>query len=135
VARTLTLESVARASPGASRLWQPSAERLNGRQTGPPWHVRAHAVRFGVQLAQGFEARGSGAGGDAGVGAAQEHESRSIPHGFEGAAGFEVAFRPEIFADFAALLHRGSVRQTEPRGPISGTARRRSISGRRGGPR
>ena len=62
-------------------------------------------MRFGVQLTQLFEGRDAGVGGDAGVRAAEEHPPLAEWNFLELAARLRVAFRPEIFTDFAALLH------------------------------
>jgi hypothetical protein len=58
-----------------------------------------------VQLAQLLERGDTGVLRDSGVRAAQEHAASAVRDLFELSARLEVAFRPEIFADFAALLH------------------------------
>ena len=60
---------------------------------------------LGVQLSQLLEAGNARALRDAGVRAAEQHDARAVLYGFEHATGLEIAFRPEIFTDFAALLH------------------------------
>ena len=62
---------------------------------------------LGVQLTQPFEGGDARVVSDAGVRAAEQHAARAVRHLFELAARLEVAFRPEIFADFTALLHGG----------------------------
>lgn len=72
---------------------------------------------LGVELSQLFEARHARALRDAGVSAAQEHDAVTVLDRLEQAPGLEIAFRPEIFADFAALLHVVSVRRSGRGGP------------------
>ena len=72
-----------------------------------------------IEFAQLLEARHARALRDAGVSSAQQHDAIAILDRFEHAPRFEVAFRPEIFADFAALVHGRSLREVLESGQVS----------------
>ena len=93
---------VAVAPTGAARLLLRSCRAGDARAAR---HVGAAAVLLGVKLPQLLEAADARGLCDAGVRSAQEHDALTALDRFEHSTRLEIAFRPEIFADFAALLH------------------------------
>ncbi len=69
-----------------------------------------------VELAELIEAGYARALRDAGVRSTEQHDALAELDGLEHPSRLEVTFRPEIFADFAALVHAPKrARDTEGR--------------------